>query len=241
MCARCAVALRRTARVLSPCRGRLSPGHSALFPPSLKRECVAADSCWVKRFLVLVILLCFAAAGVYYLLWQRAEERAAESVRWTRFVLDSLGTSVKLPPPPDGAAPDSVYWQWIATGAELQSRRWQQAVRHSTTNRSVLLDDVDVMQLKKAGLGDPVHQLRDSLMAHPEVIPTTGMRGGAMRIWHGEHIVLLPSPYVFARFDDGQVRGSMLLEYSIVPGGGMTWKRLWSDLERPEENEPPDP
>lgn len=183
------------------------------------------------RLLVVGFLVTLALAGAMALQWQRAERRRVDTVRWTRFVLDSLATTVKMPPPPEGTAPDSVYWQWIATGAQLQSRRWQQAVRHWTTTRSVLLDEVDAMQLRSAGLRDPVRQLRDSLLVHTELIPEAALHGGTMRIWHGEHIVLLHSPYVFARYDDGHIGGSMLLEYAVDSTGAIQWKRLWSAQE----------
>ena len=163
-----------------------------------------------------------------YLLWQRAEERGAESVRWTRFVLDSLGTSVKLPPPPDGAAPDSVYWQWIATTAQMQSRQWQRAVRHWALSHSVLLDEYEVAQLRQEGLSDPVRQLRESLKTHTELIPDPPTLGGTMIFVGGEHIVLLHRPYVFADYSDGHVGGKMLLEYSVDPPGTIAWKLLWS-------------
>ena len=53
----------------------------------------------MKRLLSVLLLLSLAAVGVVTMLWQRAEDRRVDSVAWTRFVMDSLGTSVRLPAP----------------------------------------------------------------------------------------------------------------------------------------------
>lgn len=183
----------------------------------------------MKGFLVAALFLSLAAAGAMGTLWRRAEHRQTETVEWTRFVMDSLGTSVRLPYPPDGTAPDSVYWQWVATSAQLQSRQWQRAVRHWALTQAVLLDEIELAQLRSEGLTDPVRQLRDSLKAHPELIPDPPVHGGTMIFIPGERIVLLERPYVFAQFSDGHVGGYMLLEYTIDPAGTIVWKRLWSE------------
>ena len=183
----------------------------------------------MKRFLVSVAVLSLAVAGGLAVQWRQAERKRAETVEWTRFVLDSLGTSVRLPTPPDGAAPDSVYWQWIATTAQLQSRQWQRAVRFWALSHSVLLDETELARLRSEGLSDPVGQLRDSLKAHQELIPDPPAPGGTMVFVPGEQIVLLERPYVFAQYSDGHVGGYMLLEYTVDPGGVITWKRLWSE------------
>ncbi|HET9251854.1 MAG TPA: hypothetical protein VFP58_07040 [Candidatus Eisenbacteria bacterium] len=183
----------------------------------------------MKRFLFGTLILTLAAAGVLAVRWQTAERRRAETVEWTRFVMDSLGTSVRFPAPPEGTAPDSVYWQWVATTAQLQSRQWQRSVRHWALSHSVLLDEVELAQLRAEGLTDPVLQLRDSLKAHPELIPDPAVLGGTMIFVPGEHIVLLHRPYVFAQFSDGHAGGYMLLEYAVDSTGTITWKRLWSE------------
>lgn len=181
----------------------------------------------MKRLLSVLLLLSLAAVGVVTMLWQRAEDRRAESVAWTRFVMDSLGTSVRLPAPPEGAAADSVYWMWVATTAQLQARQWQRSVRYWALRNSVLLDEFQLAQLRREGLADPVAQLRDSLKAHPELIPDPPVQGGTMIFVPGEHIVLLERPYVFAQYGDGHVGGYMLLEYTVDPPGTIAWKRLW--------------
>ena len=182
----------------------------------------------MKRFLFGLLLISVAVAGGLGLLWKRAERREAATVEWTRFVMDSLGTSVRFPAPPEGTPRDSVYWQWVATSAQLQARRWQGAVRHWALAHSVLLDEVELAQLRSEGLTDPVRQLRDSLKAHPELIPDPATLGGTMIFVPGEHIVLLERPYVFAQYSDGHVGGYMLLEYAVDPPGTISWKRLWS-------------
>jgi len=183
------------------------------------------------RLLSTLVWVSLALAIAMAVQWQRAERRRTQAIEWTRFVLDSLGTSVRLPAPPEGTVRDSIYWQWVATTAQIQSRQWQSAVRHWATNHSILLERHEVEQLRKEGLADPVRQLRESLEGHPELIPERPVLGGTMRFAPGEQVVLLNRPYAFARYDDGHVGGVMLLEYAVQPPGTVTWKRLWSTQE----------
>ncbi len=186
-----------------------------------------------QRAIILpVLILSVVAAGYFAYRWRQAESRRMETVRWTHFVMDSLGTTLSPPAPPVGAeGKDSVYWQWVATTAQLQSRRWQEAVRHWVGLRSTLLDEADITDLKRQGLENPPRQLRESLIAHAELIPYPGVLGGKMFIVPDEKIVLLKPPYAFAEFEDGHIGGTMLVKYTVLPGPQIQWKRLWAERE----------
>jgi hypothetical protein len=146
--------------------------------------------------------------------------------------MDSLGARVTPPAPPVGPeGRDSVYWQWVATTAQLQSRRWQAAVRHWAELRSSTLDETDIEGLRQQGLQDPPKQLRQSLASHPELIPFPGVLGGTMMILPNDKIALLKPPYAFAEFDDGHIGGLMLVKYTILPEARIEWRRLWATLE----------
>jgi len=174
------------------------------------------------------LVLSLIACAFLAIKWQRAERRADETARWTHFVMDSLGTTLTLPGPPlEPWGRDSVYWQWVATTAQLQSRRWQLAVQHWAQARGTFLDDVDTEELKRKGLANPASQLRDTLAAHPELISYDAVLGGTMSF---NEILLLKPPFAFAEFDDGHIDGAMLLEYEVVDAGRVKWKRLWSRL-----------
>jgi hypothetical protein len=179
--------------------------------------------------LVAISLLLCAFFGIQ---WQRAEQRVRSIRHWTSVVLDSLGSTVTFPRPPDELGTrDSLYWVWTATVAQLQSRRWQQAIRHTWLAKRTMFEPSDELDLRRAGLVDPANQLRDSLVAHPELIPFPGVLGGRMGFYDREGITLLDRPFVFATFDDGHIGGSMLLEY-VTPGQGtVIWKRLWARRE----------
>ena len=43
-----------------------------------------------------------------------------------------------------------------------------------------------------------------------------------------EKIVLLKPPYIFAEFEDGHIGGTMLVQYTVLPGAQIQWKRLWA-------------
>jgi hypothetical protein len=185
----------------------------------------------LSRRILIVLLVLFAVCTAYFAhRWHQAESRRVEALHWTRFVMDSLGTSLNLPTPPVGSeGRDSIYWQWVATSAQLQSRRWAQAVRHWVELRSTLLDEVDIAGLKQEGLEDPPKQLRESLDSRSDLIPFPGVHGTMSFV--PESIVLLEPHFAFAKFEDGLVGGSILLEYEVLTGGKIGWKRLWAALD----------
>jgi len=93
------------------------------------------------------------------------------------------------------------------------------------------MDEADITDLKRQGLENPPRQLRESLVAHTELIPYPGVLGGRMFIVPDEKIVLLKPPYAFAEFEDGHIGGKMLIEYTVLPGPQIQWKRLWAAQE----------
>lgn len=187
----------------------------------------------MRQRAVTVVLAIAIGTSIYFAYrWHEAENLRGQTLRWTRAVMDSLGTKVTPPGPPVGPeGRDSVYWQWVATTAQLQSRRWQAAVQHWGELRSSTLDESDIEDLRRQGLQDPPKQLRQSLISHPELIPFPGALGGTMMILPDDRIALLKSPYAFAEFDDGHIDGVMLVKYEVLPGGRIEWKRLWATLD----------
>lgn len=178
------------------------------------------------------LILSLVVAAYLGVQWRSAESRAAQATAWGAFLADSLGSTLSFPPPPVGPeGADSVYWQWVATTATLQARRWQRQVRLAAEGQATLLGTYDVEALRRKGLDDPVQDIRSDLMAHPELIPCRGVLGGTMRFLTPESIVLLVPPWVFASFEDGHVQGSMLLRYDVARDGAITWKAVWSDCD----------
>lgn len=177
-----------------------------------------------------LIVSLFAVAWFGYR-WRKADTQLRETVAWTQSVVDSLSSTMEFPNPPylDGVR-DSVYWQWVATGAQLRVRQAQAVARHWVALRSTLLDEIDMMHLKEEGLEDPPRQLRESLLVRADLIPFPGVHGGTMRI-QDDSIVLLAPPYAFAEFDDGHIVGRMLVSYSVKSGGRIEWSRLWATLD----------
>lgn len=96
---------------------------------------------------------------------------------------------------------------------------------------SSLLDDFQIKALKKQGLTDPLTQIPADLMAHPELIPIEGIHGGTMRFYSAEGITVLSPTWVFARFEDGHMMGTCLLEYEISPDTTIHWKLIKAQLD----------
>jgi hypothetical protein len=93
-----------------------------------------------------------------------------------------------------------------------------------------LISDDQLEQLRALGLPDPRHQLPASLAGHRELIPFKGVNGGTMGFYDEKGILLLDGPWVSAPFDDGHINGYGLFEYSVAPGGRISWKRLAARL-----------
>jgi len=116
----------------------------------------------------------------------------------------------------------------------LASRMWRAEARARTAearsiepvHQRVLLTDIDLLDLKAAGLTDPVNQLRSDLGAHPDLIPVPGVFGGTMGFYDRDGIVLLPGGYVYAPADDGHIVAHTVLRYDVKPGGKIEWKLL---------------
>ena len=182
--------------------------------------------------LVTAVVLGLVTCGFFAVGWRRAAHDASSTRAWARTVLDSLATSTTPPGPPIGPeGRDSVYWQWVATSAQLQTRRWQQALRYANERHGTLLEERDVAALKSEGLADPARQLRDSLMDHPELVHFKDKAGGSEMAFVAGRVVVLGRPFVFARFENGRAGGQALFAYRISEGPRVRWRRLWAEMD----------
>lgn len=86
------------------------------------------------------------------------------------------------------------------------------------------------IQLKIEGLKNPVKELTDDLLKHPEIIPYKGTLGGKMVFLTENNIEILNSRWVLANFEDGHIGGAMLLEYNVSKNGRISWKVIDSFL-----------
>lgn len=86
-------------------------------------------------------------------------------------------------------------------------------------------------QTAVTGLPTTKETLVGDLQKHPELIPYKGVLGGKMGFYDPAGIMVLNSRWVFASFDDGHITGAMLLEYTVGPGGKISWKVLKSALD----------
>ena len=88
----------------------------------------------------------------------------------------------------------------------------------------------DILELKRKGLHDPVHDITVDLMRHTELIPYEGVLGGTMGFYSEDMIHVLTKRWVLASFEDGHIGGKMLLEYQVSGGGEITWSVIDSYL-----------
>lgn len=164
-----------------------------------------------------VAVLLLIGLAIVFFRWQSARE-ARDSYRR---LADSLQVAV-----------DSLDVEYAKVKAELppfepddERNFWYEEARRAQANQWMLLQDRELKDLKEAGLADPVNQLRNDLMAHPELIQIDGVLGGTMG-FNAPEIALLSSRWVFARFEDGHIAGSCLLEYHIASDSTIQWKVL---------------
>jgi hypothetical protein len=110
--------------------------------------------------------------------WQSAREardtyhRLADSLQVAVDSLDVEYARVKAELPPFEPDDERNFWYWYAQQA--QANQW------------MLLSEWELTHLKEAGLRDPVNQLRNDLVAHPELIQIQGVMGGTMRFYAPE-------------------------------------------------------
>ncbi len=119
----------------------------------------------------------------------------------------------------------------ISPGGEPENNAgfWYTQARRARENQRMLLWDHEIQRLQERGLEDPVNDLRDDLMGHPELIPYEGVLGGTMGFVRSR-IALLSLRWVYAEFEDGHIAGRCLLEYDVAPGGRITWRVIESEL-----------
>jgi hypothetical protein len=111
-----------------------------------------------------------------------------------------------------------------AREAESQARAL--LAKSAPRGLGVYLSNDEIAALKRAGLTDPVNQLRSDLGAHGSLIPVPGVVGGKMGFYDRDGIVLLPGRYVYAPGDDGHILVHALLSYDVQPGGKIVWKLI---------------
>jgi hypothetical protein len=89
----------------------------------------------------------------------------------------------------------------------------------------------EVEALRRLGLRDPIAQIVDSLVSHPEVIPHAGVLGGTMGFYARDAISVLDEARVYARFDDGHIEGFGLFQFEIRPDTSIAWTVLYSTVD----------
>ncbi|AHE96935.1 hypothetical protein [Thioalkalivibrio paradoxus] len=91
------------------------------------------------------------------------------------------------------------------------------------------LTNAQIQAMQRRGIARPELQLARSLLEQPELIPHAPVLGGQMHfVPDGIHV--LNDRWVLATFEDGHIRGQMLLEYEVAHGNVM-WQVIESYLE----------
>jgi hypothetical protein len=93
-----------------------------------------------------------------------------------------------------------------------------------STESKNLIDDFQLKKLEKKGLKDPINDLRNDLIQHPELIPYKGVLGGTVGFGEDpDSIIILNEKWILAVFSDGHFEGVMLLEFNIL-NNKIMWK-----------------
>lgn len=142
------------------------------------------------------------ALAIVTLWWQLSERRARHLSR------DLEGAGQRLHPAVDSMA----------------------AARSPVDRSPADLQDQEIARLERRGLRKPLHALREDLVHHPELIPFKGVHGGTM-FFDTSSVVLLPSGWAFARFEDGHIAGRGILEYRVGGDGRISWRRVAAQLD----------
>jgi len=116
----------------------------------------------------------------------------------------------------------------VYLGARLgdAERRAAKAERLSVqpANQRVLLDEMEIAQLRKLGLADPVAAIKSDLSQQGKLLPYPVVLGGTMAFYDKDAMVLLPGYYVYAEAEDGHYLVHAVLRYAVQAGGKIEWK-----------------
>lgn len=168
----------------------------------------------LARAVILAVAIAAIAAGGFF--YQRAQD-LTRSLRTEKARADELEAQVSR-------------WEGMAYDVWLRQQQGTSA-SDSLLARTSFLDALELDELERKGLRDPVMSLKSDLMSHPELIPYEGTMGGTMRFPRPASIILLPGGYAHARFEDGHMSGACLLEFTVRPGGAIQWKRITARMD----------
>jgi hypothetical protein len=117
-----------------------------------------------------------------------------------------------------------VVWFALAwRGAERRAEKAQHASVAPVYNR-VLVDELELAELKKRGLEDPIPALKADLSSRKDLIKFDSGVGGTMAFYDKDGMVFLPGGYLYAPAEDGHYLMHVILSYEVAPGGKITWK-----------------
>ncbi|HEU4940328.1 MAG TPA: hypothetical protein VFT97_01795 [Candidatus Eisenbacteria bacterium] len=107
--------------------------------------------------------------------------------------------------------------------AERRAEKAERVSVQPAYNR-VLLDEIELAELKERGLEDPIPALKADLSSRKDLIQFDSGVGGTMAFYDKDGMVFLPGSYVYAPAEDGHYLMHVLLSYQVAPGGKITWK-----------------
>jgi hypothetical protein len=164
------------------------------------------SSSFPERTVWLIIVLALVAALVVLVVQRRSPDRPHEPTVHGELAPVRPGAPARIDPEtavPDATAPP----QRLPTLSEHHLRRF-----------------------RAKGLENPATDLIRDLRQRPELVPHEAVLGGRMYFVESESYVL-SDRWVLATFEDGHIRGRMLLEYRLSNHGEITWRVLDSYLE----------
>ena len=158
----------------------------------------------MKKFLFFVALIVLSAFGFWGAFMFHQAKVDAFKTRVTQLEIENKTVSQKL-----------LQMSTINLALAKQS--------HYIESRN-LINDFQLKRLVKKGLKDPVNDLRNDLVKHPELIPYKGVVGGTVGFGgEADSIVLLNEKWILAVFSDGHFEGEMLLEFKVL-NNKIEWK-----------------
>ncbi len=99
----------------------------------------------------------------------------------------------------------------------------------SETEHSDWILESELRYLLEQGLSDPISDIKEDLMNRKDLIAQKGILGGVMGIYRTDQIRILPGGYVYALYEDGHIRGNLILHYE-VKNGQISWDLIKSSL-----------
>jgi hypothetical protein len=139
----------------------------------------------------------------------------------------------------------AVILEWMYFSSRIRDmERYEETLKTDTTKLKTIigysgmvlgLPPGEIQKLKKKGLANPGADIVYDLVKNRGFILPSAYLGRDVGFRFKSNVQILSSRWVLADFDDGEMSGKILLEYSVASGGRISWRIVNTYIGRLDE------